>query len=87
MAGHTQQQSQAKTAATVSRTEQQPMEILDDISILVCASKLDEVRVREIASFARERGQSVIELLVDREGVDEAHPQNHSKRFDDTRPW
>jgi len=48
------------------------LDILDDISILVRASKLDDARVREIASFARERGQSVIELLVDREGVDEA---------------
>jgi len=48
------------------------MELLDDIAILVAASSLEEARVREMAAFARERGQSVIELLVDREGVEEA---------------
>ena len=74
MSGQTQQSHQAKAAPSscAEQSAQQPMEILDDVSILVRASKLDEARTREIASFARERGQSVIELLVDREGVDEA---------------
>ncbi len=50
----------------------QPAELLDDISILVRASKLDESRMREIAAYARDRRQSIIELLVDREGVEES---------------
>lgn len=52
-------------------SDKQSVEILDNVSILVKASKLDESRIREITSFAQEREQSVIELLVGREGVDE----------------
>ena len=44
---------------------------LDESAICAKAAELDVARVRELASFARRRDQSLIEVLIDRGGVDE----------------
>jgi type II secretory ATPase GspE/PulE/Tfp pilus assembly ATPase PilB-like protein len=46
-------------------------EILDECTLCARASGLGVDRVRELATFARDRGQRLAEVLVDRAGVDE----------------
>jgi len=46
-------------------------ELLDEVAICAKAAALDVTRVRELASFASGRGQSLIEVLIDRGAVDE----------------
>lgn len=45
--------------------------LLDEASICAKVSGLDVESVRELAAFARTRNRSLIEVLVDRKGVDE----------------
>jgi type II secretory ATPase GspE/PulE/Tfp pilus assembly ATPase PilB-like protein len=46
-------------------------EILDEVALCVRASGLAPDRVRELAGFARDRGQSIVEVLIERAGADE----------------
>lgn len=48
------------------------IEILDEIDLCVQASGLEKDRVRELSGFAKEHDLSLIEVLVDRGGVDES---------------
>ena len=50
---------------------EKPCVIQDEITLCASVSGLEREHVRELATYARARGQSLIEALVDRGGVDE----------------
>lgn len=53
-------------------SEGEPFELLDEVALCARASGMDMGRVRELADFARERDQSLVEVMVERGGASEA---------------
>jgi general secretion pathway protein E/type IV pilus assembly protein PilB len=60
-----------KTKTTTTTSMGAPFEILDEVTLCVLASGLPVERVRELAGFAKERSQPMVEVLVERGGADE----------------
>jgi type II secretory ATPase GspE/PulE/Tfp pilus assembly ATPase PilB-like protein len=50
---------------------QKAFEILDEVTLCVMASGLETKRVQELANFARDRHQSLVDILIERGGANE----------------
>jgi len=48
------------------------MDLLSETELCAAAAQMDAERVGELASFAQERGLSLVHVMADRGGVDEA---------------